>query len=333
LSSARRLTIVFWIAGIAVIATLVHLVDVSEVVRSVSVIGWGFIPVLSIRVVVLLVDSKSWLCLLQAEDRPRPQLAAYQRWIGESVSAMLPFAAIGGELARIRVIILSGMSSPLAFGSIIMDGVVALASQFLFLCLGILLFVQTATGADSLNQSILLGSVALMIAIITIWTLVRGGALGWLGEVMTNNLANERVIWIANAMESVDQRISEIADDPISLTRSVAWRVLGWLLGASEIWLILYLLGHAISVSDALILDAVTAAVRTTFFFVPGGLAVQEGAMILVGSTLGASGDAILIAAVIKRAREIFVSIPGLLAWELIESKSMARSAASDSRI
>jgi uncharacterized membrane protein YbhN (UPF0104 family) len=107
----------------------------------------------------------------------------------------------------------------------------------------------------------------------------------------------------------------------------VGWRLLGWLLGASEIWLIFRLLGHPISVADALIMDAVTAAVRTTFFFVPGGLAVQEGAMILVGTALGANGDAVLVSALIKRAREIFVSIPGLLAWELIESKSIEKSA------
>jgi uncharacterized membrane protein YbhN (UPF0104 family) len=70
----------------------------------------------------------------------------------------------------------------------------------------------------------------------------------------------------------------------------------------------------------------VTATVRTAFFFVPGGLVVQEAAMLAVGAAIGANGDAILIAALIKRAREISFSIPGLLAWELLESRKLHRT-------
>jgi putative membrane protein len=322
----RGLTVLFWIAGLAVIAVLVYLVDFAEMAHSVAVIGWSFVPVLSVRVIVLFVDSQSWRSLLPKMTQSTWRMAAYQRWVGESVSTMLPFAAIGGELARIRVILLSGIAGPLAVASIIMDGVVALVSQFLFLCLGITLFARTAAHVESLNQSILIGGVALLIAVVSVWMLVRGGVLGRLATMLKENLAGDRVAWLARAMGSVDGWIAAITDRPIVVARSIAWRLLGWLLGASEIWLILYLLGQPISISDALILDAVTAAVRTAFFFVPGGLAVQEGAMILVGATLGVDADAMLVAAVIKRSREIIFSIPGLLAWEIFESKSLRQS-------
>jgi putative membrane protein len=281
-----------------------------------------------VRVLVLVVDSQSWRCLLERDTRLGLREATVQRWVGESVSTMLPFAAIGGELARVRVSMLSGMTGALAFASIIMDGVVALASQFIFLCLGIALFAQTAAGTETVNQSILVGSAAMLIAVVLLWMPIRGGALGRLANILKADLSNDRVLGFADAMGSVDRHITEIADQSAAMTKSVIWRLLGWLLGSAEIWLILYLVGHPISIAGALVLDSLTAVVRTAFFFVPGGLVVQEGAMLAVGAALGASGDAILIAAVIKRAREIFFSIPGLLAWELLETKRLNRSSA-----
>lgn len=328
MDSVRKLTIGFWVVGAGFIALLVYLADIDQVVQSVAFIGWGVALVVVVRVLVLVVDSQSWRCLLERDTRLGLREATVQRWVGESVSTMLPFAAIGGELARVRVSMLSGMTGALAFASIIMDGVVALASQFIFLCLGIALFAQTAAGTETVNQSILVGSAAMLVAVVLLWVPIRGGALGRLANILKADLSNDRVLGFADAMGSVDRHITEIADQSAAMTKSVIWRLLGWLLGSAEIWLILYLVGHPISIAGALVLDSLTAVVRTAFFFVPGGLVVQEGAMLAVGAALGASGDAILIAAVIKRAREIFFSIPGLLAWELLETKRLNRSSA-----
>jgi putative membrane protein len=328
MDSVRKLTIGFWIVGGAFIALLVYVADIARVLDSVAVIGWGFVVVLTIRVIVLVVDSQSWRRLIDRDHRLGLREATIQRWVGESVSTLLPFAAIGGELARVRVSMLWGLAGALAFASIIMDGVVALVSQFIFLCLGIALFVQTAGGSETVNQSILVGSAAMLIAVVVLWVPIRGGALGRLANVLKSDLSSDRVLGFADAMGSVDQHITEIADQRTAMATSVAWRVLGWFLGSAEIWLILYLVGHPITIAEALILDSLTAAVRTAFFFVPGGLVVQEGALLAVGAALGVNGEAILIAAIVKRAREIFFSIPGLLAWELLETMTLRRSSA-----
>lgn len=328
MDSIQRLTIAFWVAGIALVAALVVYADVAEVLRSVAVIGWSFGLVLMIRIVLLAVDSQSWRCLVAHAHRPDLLSAVFQRWVGESVSTLLPFAAIGGELARVRICMLGGLTGALAFASIIVDGVVALISQFLFLCIGIALFIETAAGDETFRQSIFVGSGSLLIAVFLVWLALRGGVLGRLAGVLKTDLASERVIWLADAMGSVDARITQITDDLPTVVRAVLWRLLGWVLGATEIWLILSLLGHPISAAEALILDALTGAVRTAFFFVPGGLVVQEGALLAVGAVLGLPTEAILIAAVIKRGREIFFSIPGLLAWEWVESSRWSRSGA-----
>ena len=263
--------------------------------------------------------------LPQSQGQAAKNTAAFQRWIGEAVTVLLPFASISGELVRVRLAIRYGIAGAPAFASIIMDAAVAVVSQLLFVGLGVALYAEFATDGESLSQPILLGCAALGMAAGAIGLAVRAGVLGRFARLMKGMLAGDRAAWLAEALASVDQHIGEIVANRSAFARSVAWRLLGWLLGAAEVWLILRLLGHPISVAEALMLDALTGAVRTAFFFVPAGLGVQEGALLLLGGVGGMSGETMLAVAVIKRAREVVFSVPGLVAWQLVETRSTGR--------
>ncbi len=65
----RILTLVTWALGITLIAVLVYLADARVVVGTAAMVGWGFVPVLLVRVAVLYVDSHSWRWLLSPADR------------------------------------------------------------------------------------------------------------------------------------------------------------------------------------------------------------------------------------------------------------------------
>jgi putative membrane protein len=322
----RWVTLAFWIGGLALVATLVYLADARAVVRSATAVGAGFVGVVAIRIVLLYIDAHSWRWLLRPRLRPSIHSAAFQRWIGESVSVLLPLAVIGGELVRVRLAILFGIAAAPAFASIVMDAVVAAVSQLLFFALGVALYAGLATGRHAaLVQPIALGGVALLLAIAAMWIAIRGGVLGRFAGLVRGTLAGERAEWLADAMHSVDRHIGEIADDRAAFARAVAWRLLGWLLGAAEIWWILSWLGHPVGIAEALMLDALTAAVRTAFFFIPGGLGVQEGALLVLGATLGLGSETMLAVALVKRARELLVSVPGLLAWQTAEVRARRR--------
>ena len=106
-----------------------------------------------------------------------------------------------------------------------------------------------------------------------------------------------------------------------------AWQLVGWALGAGEIWLALHFLGHPATVADALILEAIVQAISSASFLVPGALGVQEGGFLIIGAALGIDGPTALALAAARRLRDLIVFFPGLLAWQLAESRS-ARSEA-----
>jgi uncharacterized membrane protein YbhN (UPF0104 family) len=83
--------------------------------------------------------------------------------------------------------------------------------------------------------------------------------------------------------------------------------------GTVEVWLILRLLGSAVSWSDALMLESLGQAIRGAAFAIPGALGVQEGGYLLLAPLVGLRPDVALALSLAKRARELLLGIPGLL--------------------
>ena len=100
-------------------------------------------------------------------------------------------------------------------------------------------------------------------------------------------------------------------------------RLLGWMIGTGEIWLALVFLGHPVSLIEALILESLGQAIRSSAFIVPGAYGVQEGGFILLGLTLGLSQEVGLALSLVKRVRELVVGLPALLIWQFVERQQL----------
>src|SRR5262249_51988625 len=122
------------------------------------------------------------------------------------------------------------------------------------------------------------------------------------------------------------------------------WQPLQCFATALEIWVALHFLGAQISFIEAVVIDSLIQAVSSAAFFVPGGLGVQEGGFILIGGALGLDPATCLALAGARRIRDLLIFVPGLFAWQLVESSGKLRhepaegaepgpeSASSDSR-
>ena len=97
------------------------------------------------------------------------------------------------------------------------------------------------------------------------------------------------------------------------------------LLRAARSWLdsALYAMDLPASLLNALILQSTVFTIRSAAFAVPGGLGVQEGGYVLVGSLLGIPGESAFALSLIARLRELGFGIPGLIAWQVIEGRRL----------
>jgi uncharacterized membrane protein YbhN (UPF0104 family) len=103
------------------------------------------------------------------------------------------------------------------------------------------------------------------------------------------------------------------------LATSLLWHGAAWVLGAFEVMGVLALLGHPVSLADALVIESLAQALRNAGFMLPGALAVQEGAIVGAAALVGVPPAAALAAALVRRTREVAFALPGLVAWHRSE--------------
>ena len=85
--------------------------------------------------------------------------------------------------------------------------------------------------------------------------------------------------------------------------------------GAGEIYLALWLVGHPVSITTALLIESVLQSARSLAFMVPTGLGIQEGTLLGIGVALGIPTPVVASIVVLKRAREVLLGAGGLLLW------------------
>ena len=124
-------------------------------------------------------------------------------------------------------------------------------------------------------------------------------------------------------VRELQRAVLRLHADRHALAAAVLWHGAAWALGAVEIMAVLALLGHPVSLADALVIESLAQALRNAGFMLPGALAVQEGAISGAAALVGVPPSAALAAALVRRAREVCFALPGFLAWHRSETRGM----------
>ena len=94
----------------------------------------------------------------------------------------------------------------------------------------------------------------------------------------------------------------------------------GWAVGALEIYAVLALAGMPVGPATALVLEAVSAAVRFATFMIPASLGALEGGSVAAFVALGLPGAAGLSFTLIRRLREGTWAVIGLVAMSVFKT-------------
>ena len=254
--------------------------------------GWaiGAVVIYHFAVPVLL-DALAWWALFPKSDRPTLWQLFWMRWIGESVSTLVPSAAVGGDVVRARLAALRGASVPVAAATVLVDITLGVFVQIAFTLSGLALIV-TATGHQGFVRPTLIGALIGIIAIIGFYIVQRLGMFRFIGVVISR-LANSPD-WhsLAHSGQTLDQAIRALYDRRRGVMGCCVWTSASLVLGSGEIWIALRAVGLHATLVNAVILQSMVLTIRSAVFPVPGALGVQEGGYVLVGSLLGIPGDA-----------------------------------------
>jgi hypothetical protein len=105
----------------------------------------------------------------------------------------------------------------------------------------------------------------------------------------------------------------------------VLFHLFAWITATVEVWLALRLMGHPVALWEALAYESLVQAIKGAIFMVPWSAGVQEGSYVLIAAAFGVTPESALALSLLKRARDIVLGVPALLAWQFLEGGRLHR--------
>lgn len=313
---------------VAILAWAAHREDLAAITRDFAALGTAIGWIVLLHVVVIACDAAAWRALVIHAGRAPALDFLWARWVREATNTLLPVAQIGGEVVGARVLALRGVPVTLAGGSVVLDKLAEALSQIPFTLLGLLLILMLR------GDSAIAGTVAsgLFIAVAGLGALLllrRAPLFAHLANDLSARLRQRR-----GPLQAQFQRFAQAVRAIYSRERfasAIGWHLLGWTIGASEVWLELAFMGHPVSLASALALESLSQAITGLGFLVPAAIGVQEGAYMAIGAALGLPVETALAVSLVKRVRQIVLGVPALCSWQALELHHLLAPAPSES--
>jgi putative membrane protein len=321
-----RLTIyLLGLCGIALFTALLVREGAARVMNAFVTPEWVILGIASYHAIPIFLDAIAWWVLFPPGERPPLLRLFWMRWIGESISTLVPSAAVGGDIVRARLAALRGVPLATAAGTVIVDLTIGVFTQAVFTILGLMLFVR-ATGRTNFVGPTLFGVIVAIVAFAGFFIAQRLGMFGFLTRLVSRMARSREWQSLVQGGEQLDQTVRQLYARVGGLVACAIATIVSLTVASGEVWIAMLAMDLNPSFLDAFILQSMAYTIRSAAFAVPGGLGVQEGGYVFVGSLLGIPGDAAFALSLVARMRELGVGIPGLVLWQWIEGRRLFRA-------
>ena len=303
------------IAGVTLMAVLIAHFGAAAVIRSLGSIGWaGFAAVCLIHLGLIGVMGIAWGVLMPGT---RLWVPIWGRLVRDAGSELLPFSQVGGYVLGARAITFAGVAGPFAATSTIVDVTMELFGQLALTALALcwLSFIRpdtpiAAPAAVGLAAAGLLASAFVVVqrrGFDVLDRVARVLGRSWVGKT-------------AAGAAALHAGLCEIYRRRARVWASFLLHFVCWAASTLEAWVALQFAGAPLDSPTILVIETLLYAVRSVAFAVPNAVGVQEGAYVLLGASLGLTPEMGLALSLLKRARDLIIGLPALVAWQLLES-------------
>jgi putative membrane protein len=321
MGALKHIGVVSWCTAIAACIGLFAWSGIDAIGNAVANAGWGMPFVALTRAATVALSGLAWWLLFPAQTRLRPPEAVLVRFVREGVNALLPLTQVGGDIIGARLLTFWAVPGPLAAASIIIDVLMQAATLLLFAGLGLVMLL--ALGADMTVARIAATGLATVAAIVvSLYLAQRAGGQRVLQFLLARlkDAGNWRAL---GTVDAVCLSLSMICTRKSNVLASGILHMAGWLAGVGEVWIALSCMGHPVTIGEALVIESLVQFVRGAAFAIPGALGAQEAGLLMLCGMFGIPPDQAFALSLIKRAADLLVGLPGLVALQVLEGKRL----------
>jgi uncharacterized protein (TIRG00374 family) len=304
------------LAGLALMAFLIVKVGTDDTLTATARgLGWRSLLVCLPFALIMAVDTLGWRYAFAYDRVPFLRLVA-ARIAGEAVNVLTAVAPIGGDAIKVWFL-RPHVPYRESIASVIIAKTTITLSQALFLLIGVVAAVALSVDARLIHAMLWL----LLIELIGSGGFLAVQVAGFVSRGARKLARFKKLDALAGA-ENLDRTLQSFyRREWRRFALSVGFHLLGWLMGALETWLFLYVLQIPASFTTALVIETLGSAVRFATFFVPGSLGALEGANTAAFAALGLGTPAGLAFSLLRRLRQVVWIGLGVLVFLLARAR------------
>ncbi len=312
------------VVGILLTLGIVLYVGAGSLATAVAAIGWGgFLLYALYSILVFIPLGVAWWAVAPGMPLGRAKDFIWGRLMRESASDVLPFSTVGGLLVGVRCVGQRGVGEALVVGSLIVDLTTEMAAQLLYTLFGAAMLAATLSHLSGAKSVLLTTGVSVLAggAVLTSFVALQSKSIDFLGMMAARWLKDTRA-----RTDAIRAVLADVYAQPGRLFAGFALHALSWVGSGVGSWIALDLLGAHMPLWQVLTLESLMSAVKSVAFMTPGGLGFQEGAYVLVAPLFGLTPETALALSLLKRAKDIAIGAPSLLAWQALEGRKLVAS-------
>src|SRR5437867_8477660 len=219
-------------AGAALFTGLLIRQGASQVGAAFAAAGWAIVAVVIYHFVVpVFLDAVAWWVRFPRSDRVPLRKLLWMRWIGESVSTLVPSAAVGGDIVRARLAAINGAPLPVAAGSVLVDLTLGVFTQAAFTVLGLVLLV-TVTGQRNFVRPTLVGTLVGVVGVAGFYFVQRLGMFRFLAKIIARLANSPEWQSLVQGGETLDQAVRALYARRKALIACCAWTIISLVAGS-----------------------------------------------------------------------------------------------------
>ena len=320
-SRSRRfapLGIIFGLLGLILFAYFVSRAGVGEIVARIQRLGAGFLLILAVSSIRYIVRAVAWTRCIEAPHRLPFRTAFAARLMGDALGNIIPFVSVAVSEPSKAVFVKDRVP--------FMVGLSGLAIENIFYALSVVLFIFSGTATllltFSLPKPLRYASIGALITTLLILPLIYliirrqtrflSGVAGYLSD---RGVARKLMGKLKPRAQSLEERIYGFyTTSRRSFILIFVLDMCFHLAGVLEVFITLSFISPiAPTLMQAFILESVNRIISVTFKFIPLRAGVDEGGTGSVSKVLGFTKDIGVTLAIVRKGRDIFWAVIGLL--------------------
>ena len=297
--------------GLLLLGYIIGKIGLAQILHNLAIMKWSFGLVLLLALSWHITNTIAWSFAFPPNGfRPPLHLLFMAKLAGEAVNQLTILGNIGGEPLKAYLL---KHQSPTSRGlaSVVINKTAQIFAGLCFTSLGLSLIVLNWNLAYSIPLSVQLSLGLLMILAIALLILLYRKQRRFFSSLLSIlrhlGLKTEFIEQRMTKAVQIDDNISEYyKKNKGRFFLVVGFHGLGWLLGATETYVILHALNAGINLEIAYLITSLTVIITGLFFFMPSNIGVLESGQVFLFAALGLNPALGLSLAIIKRIRKLF---------------------------